>query len=64
MGQRYHKTEDQKSRPVFLRNQDFAEGRGLKPKGKMSESGATLSKLVHLKCITDGGLGAKHPAAR
>ena len=36
MGKRYRKTEDQKPRPDFLRNQDFAEGRGLKPKGKMS----------------------------
>ena len=51
MGKRYRKTEDQKPFPLFSRNQDFAEERGLKPKVKMSELEDVLSKLVHLKRI-------------
>ena len=62
MGRRYRKMEDQKPWPVFLRNQDFAEGRGLTPKVKMSELRDELSKLVQLKRITDGGLEAAPPA--
>ena len=62
MGQRYRKTEDVKPWPGFLRNQDFADERGPKPKVKMSESGDTLGKLVYLKRITDGGLQAEPPA--
>ena len=62
-GPRYCKIEDQKPWPGFSRNQDFAEGRGLRPKVKMSASGEALSKLVQLKRITDRGLGAKLPAA-
>ena len=38
MGQRYPKTEDQKPWLDFSRNQDFADGRGLEPKLKLSES--------------------------
>ena len=38
--------EDQKPWPSLALNQDFAKGRGLKPKGKMSESGDVLSELV------------------
>ena len=48
---------------VFSCNQDFAEGRGLESKVIMSELEGTLSKLVQLKCITDGGLGAEAPTA-
>ena len=51
--------EDQKPWPGFSRNQDFAEGRGLTPKVKMSELGDAFSKLVQLKRITDGGLGTE-----
>ena len=60
MGQKYRKTEDQKPWPGFSRNQNFAKERGLEPKVKMSESGEAFEyKLVYLKHITDGGLGAK-----
>ena len=55
--------EDQKPWLGFSRNQDFAEGRGLTPKVKMSELGDALSKLMQLKRITDGGLGAESPVA-
>ena len=36
MGQSYRKTKDQKPWPGFLRKQEFAAERGLKPKLKMS----------------------------
>ena len=55
--------EDLKPWPGFSRNQDFAEGRELTPKVKMSELGDALSKLVQLKRITDGRLGAEPSAA-
>ena len=62
MGPRCRKMEDQRPWPGFSRNQDFAEVRGLAPKVKMSELEDALSKVVQLKRITDGGLGAKLPA--
>ena len=37
VGQRYCRLEDQKPWPVFARNQDFAIGRGLKPKIKSAK---------------------------
>ena len=46
MRQRYRKTEDQKPRTNFLRNQDFAEERGLEPKVNMSRSEDVLSQVV------------------
>ena len=57
MGPRYRKMDNQKPWPAFSRNQDFAEGRGLTPNVKVSESGDVASKLVQLKRITDVGLG-------
>ena len=48
--------ENQKPWPGVWRKQDFAEGRGLTPQDKMSESTEALSKLMQLKRITDGGL--------
>ena len=68
--------EGQKPWPDFPRNQDFAEGKGLEPKVKMSDLGDVLNKLVQLKRTADwsqgaeplaavgyGGLKAKPPAA-
>ena len=55
--------EDQKPWLGFSRNHDFAEERGLEPQVKMSESEDAFTKLAYLKCITDGGLRAKPPAA-
>ena len=57
--------EDQKPWPGLARNQNFAEGRGLEPKLKSEnvKSRDVGSILVSLKRITDGGLGAKPPAA-
>ena len=46
MGPRYRKMEDQKPWPGFSRNQDFAEGRELTPKIKVSQLGYAMSKLV------------------
>ena len=51
---------------VLVLNQDFAKGGGLKPKSKtakMSKVRGTSSKLVLLKCIPNGDLGAKPPVA-
>ena len=63
MGQRYRKTEDQKQWPVFSRNQDFAEEEEREPKVKVFEPVDALSKLVHLKLITDGSLSLQSPEA-
>ena len=63
MRPRYRGMEDQKPWLGFSRNQDFAEGRGLTPKIKMSELGDAFSKLVLLKLITDEDLGAEPPVA-
>ena len=52
MGERC-KMKDQKPWPGSSCNQDFAHGRGLEPKVKMSELGDTLSKLVLVKRIAD-----------
>ena len=62
MAQRYRKIENQKPWRAFSRNQDFTEEGGLEPKVIMSKSGDALSKLEHLKRITDGGLWVKPPA--
>ena len=50
--------EDQKLWRGLALNQDFAIGKELKPKAKMSKLRNMLSKLVERKCITVGGLGA------
>ena len=44
-------------------DQDFAKGRGLKPKVETSKLGDVLSEVVQLKRITYGGLEAEPPAA-
>ena len=61
MGQRYRRMEDQKPWPGLALNKNFAKARKLKSKlkMKMSELGDVSSKLVQLKRITSGGLGAK-----
>ena len=66
MGQNYHRMEDQKPWPNWALEQNFAEGKKLerKPKKlKMSNLRDVLSKVIQLKQITDGGLGAEPPAA-
>ena len=47
----------------FLRNQDFAEERGLEPKVKTFKLGEALSKLVYLRRITDWGRSLQPPEA-
>ena len=69
MGQRYRKLEDQKPRPrVLTLNQNFAKGRGLKPKVKQpkcSQRGRRVEKSgATQESIPDRGLRAKPPAAR
>ena len=65
MGQRYRKMEeDQKPESGLISNQDIAEIGGLEPKiktfsKKKFKLGNVASKLVWLKSIADGSLGAK-----
>ena len=58
--------EDHKPWPVIALKQDFAKGRKLKSVDKKCKClilGNVLSKLMHFKRITVGGLGADPPAA-
>ena len=65
-GQRYCRWKDQKPPlPDLALKQDFAKGRGLKPKVKKRNclNWKTCENLMYLKRMTDGGLGADLPAA-
>ena len=49
---------------VLAHNQDFGTGRRIKPKVISVNWETYISKLLYLKCITDGGRGVEPPAAK